>query len=373
MSLPVPLDSSLPSGGRYERYTLPFAAGDLLLACSTRLANVIAFLRTDHTLRRLTFGAGRIHVTDVAADYFQIVSGGQLSSLQPGPFAHACTYLQSRRVVVYDIARKDCSSQIVTDIRNLEEIATSAAWVSPGASVLAVQIEDTSRYDAGIVDFRLRSFDVSPEGKRPLGMLELGPVPPRDFRWHAGQGLVVVLRDERLAVWGSDLTTPLDHPLVAIAQELQRDHGPDDPGRRLVDLRIHPTRTCAALLTAPRDPGAGSVLHLVVATWGEQGPGWAHVATAPPGARVVLDEISIDGDHLAFSVEVNRRRRYYLLPMGAEASSPVALGVVAGARARCWTRAPSALVVFDAGGLVHRWRLDAPIDGAEKESVSAPA
>src|SRR5262249_52074513 len=155
-----------------ERHTLPFPAGDLLLVCPTRLANVIAFLRSDHTLRRLTFGAGRIHVTDVAADYFLIVSGGQLSSFEPGPFARACAYLQSRRLVTYDIARKHCSSHIVTDLRNLEEIATTAAWISLEPAVLAVQIEDTSRYDAGIVDYRLRSFQLSPENlPEPLGRL----------------------------------------------------------------------------------------------------------------------------------------------------------------------------------------------------------
>jgi hypothetical protein len=352
MTLPVLFDKNVPPFGRYERHPLPFPVPDLRLVCATRLDDTIAFLRTDHTLRTLGFGAEGLRVADVAANYFHIVSGGHLSSLDPGPLTTACAYLQSRRLVVYDIAKRECASHIVTDVANLEEMAASAAWIAHAPGVLAVQIEDTTRYDDGIVDFRLRSFDVSGKDKRALGVLELGASPPRDFRWHCGQGLVVVIRKGDIEVRGPDLGAPIDHPLVAITRALL-----ENEGERLVDLRIHPTQPWAILVTAPEDPPMNPVRHLSHVAWDEPRARWTHVATTLPEGRLEFGEVSVDGDYLALTVEANRRTRLYVIPFRAAASEPFALGLVMGIRARCFTRAPAAFVVFDAAGMVHRFVL----------------
>lgn len=352
MSLPVILDSGVPSSGPPERYRLPFRPAQLLLVCPTRLAGCVAFLREDHTLRRITFGAGELHVTDVAERYFQVVSGGQLSPVAPGPFAQACVYLQSRRLVVYDIARKRHAGWIITDMRNLEEVAAAAAWVSVEPGVVAVQIEDTRRYDEGIVDYRLRSFDVSGGAAVPLGVLELGAAPPLDFHWHAGQGCVFAARGGRVDAVGADLVTPAEHPLVPLAQELL-----GEAAGELVGMRVHPTRPWAALAVRKGAAGGKPRFHLFVATWGEDGPRRTHVASAPPGSRLQLGDFSHGGEHLAFWVDVLAERQLYLLPTGAEPTGPVRLGSASGVRACCWTRAPDAFVVFDGQGSVFRWRL----------------
>lgn len=351
MTLPILLGPHAHPYGAPEQYPSPFEPTRLILVAPTHIDNSILVLHIDHVLRCISFGDQTISITEIVDEYPEAFTGGRMAAISPGPFSQACVYLQSRRLVIYDVVSQKARTSWLTDMANLEELASSAQWVSMEPQLLVVQIDDTTRYDDKFIDHRLRSFDLSKGKPQSLGTLELGAAPPRDFNWHAAQGIVVAVRAGIPEVFGPNLQPIQAHPMERICREIHQRGAP------LLGVRLHPTQPRAIVATAIPDIVGSRIFQIFVADWSNPTAlQWTHVATTPPSNRLFLNDFSPDGTKFVFTLEVNRESSFYLLSIDTDFHLPLFMGTITSAREPLWAREPTSLVVMDELHSIFHWR-----------------
>src|SRR5262245_34974787 len=105
-----------------ERYLYPGPAVLFVhvMPCSTDRS--LAVLCYDNALRLLTLQGTEATLSYVAHDYLPSIVGGQLSHIEPNPSEHEIAYLQSRRLVLFDMAARAHKSHRVIDDVHMEEL-----------------------------------------------------------------------------------------------------------------------------------------------------------------------------------------------------------------------------------------------------------
>lgn len=315
----------------------------------------IAVVTRDDTLSFLRFHSEQVEQTEIAREYVGQVAGGELSPVVPALLEGACVYLQSRRLIVYSFAEQRARTYRMTG--ELEEMPIAAAWVSTKPPVIVACQQDTTRYDSGRgLDYRLRTFALREGAAVPLGVRELGSVDTSVARWTAGRGIVAVFDEEKVSFWAPDLTEELDHPLARALRALL------GPGRSLRDLRLHPLRDEAVLLLSEGESEETSVMSVLRAVWRGEEVEIVPLAEGLPGDAPRLGTFSPCGAWIAYDVEASTCVAIYVhhLDDPEQPPPPIFLGLTASANAVCWTREPTALLVFDANlEEIARWDLAA--------------
>lgn len=354
MKIPSLLDERLPALEARERHAAPAIAGVPRLYMASQRADAVYALTDEDALFRVSFDAEAPQAIEVDREFLDQASGGVLRTLGPASWSRELSYLQSRRLVLYDTEERTCEIHDVTDSANLEELAVDGLWLRPEPRTLVVQIEDTTRYEEGLLDHRLRSFELTGGGLVERGVLELGTSRSPSFVWGAGGGVVVVVQRGGFEAFGSDLARPVSHPLQPLLERIVAR------GEALVGLRIHPERGLAVCALADAGPIGGRTFQVWSVCWDVPGVGeLLHVATAHRASRLQLGELSPEGDWVVIRVDAAEASRFYLQRIGGAPGEARAMGAVVSPVAACWMRAPLAYVIFDAQGRIHRWRVEA--------------
>lgn len=322
------------------RRAYPFDRAHLALVTPTLLPASVALVTFDDVLRILEVRSDSVRLSEVAKEYLYTVAGGQMTGIIPLLLPHEIAYLQSRRLVLYDLSRRAHEVYRVTD--DIEELAVAAAWVSMTPRRIVVQVEDTSNYDLDHrVDMRLRAYDISGGRATLCGIFELAPNTPKDENWNAGRGVIVVVLDGKLQVLDSTLAALPDHPLTKPMNELVSQ------GKKIRGLRLHPTQD---LIAAALEDGSGGSRRYGVfkAIWDANGDVTISMLTEIYEASALrLGAFSPDGDWLSYSVEHQGRVGAFVQKFSDPSSAPVALDSTTSLHAACWTRDPTMFVLFD--------------------------
>ncbi|RKH52191.1 hypothetical protein [Corallococcus llansteffanensis] len=347
------LSQSLPFPSEARSQTLPVPAEQLALVMPTARPGAAAVILFDETLRLLELGAGSAQTSRVDKGYLPQVSGGSLQAISPAVVPDACAYLQSRLLVVYDLAKQRHQMHLATD--DLEETPVEARWLSVEPRHIAVLVRDLTRYlDTGQVDFRLRVLDLGGPEAETVGQLELGN--DGGFVWDAGAGVLVLRKDNAVQVHGPALDGPLDHPLARALGALLAGSG----GLRLEGLRLHPTQpvavfTVAGVASSEKDQDR-DVSGIWRATWDAQEAKLTPLVKLSPLERVTLGEFSPDGGWLTYHQTEPDPPRLYAQQVLGTPGPPYALGPLEDAENLLWTRAPLALAaVMPSKQRVTRW------------------
>lgn len=214
-------------------------------------------------------------LAEVIADIVPAIAGGDLAAIAPAAPGPRCAYLQSRRLIRYDFDLR--AARVVPLVRG-ECVATHAIWLSDQEDELAVQVEDTRRYDeGGLILHRVEVFDAS--GRRRGAAPLPGPRAP-GLGWAAGAGLVALARPGGLDVLGPDLRPLPGHPLAELAARCLAEAD----ARAVHALRIHPSRPLALLSAYTRDIFGLRDFFVWRVSWGDA-----------PGARL-LAQVAAVGD-----------------------------------------------------------------------------
>ncbi|MFY0571317.1 hypothetical protein ACN28E_46840 [Archangium lansingense] len=331
------LSKSQPFPVPARSYPLPVDPDMLAVLIPTPQPGAVAAILLDDTLRLLQLGDTEANLTRVAKNYIPMVSAGNLESVSPAVLPDTCVYLQSRSLILYNLARKQPQLFMIT--HSLDESATWGRWLSVEPRRIAVQFRDMTNYlDTDRVQFRLRVLDVSgPEAKK-LGELDLGT--SGDFEWDAGNGVLVLWRDKQVRAYGPDLAGPIEHPLLAalgglVSASLQLD-----------ELRLHPTQPLAVFTVRGNDPSGKDACSLWRATWAEGKAKLVPLAGFSPLESVRLGEFAPEGGWLAYSSTSKGLTRFYVQQVEETPGPPLALGSVENVDLLCWTRAPLALAAL---------------------------
>ncbi|MCY1039699.1 hypothetical protein OV208_00085 [Corallococcus sp. bb12-1] len=352
---PVPptLSQSLPFPSEARSQPLPVTSEQLALVMPTSRAGAAAVILFDETLRLLELGAGSAQTSRVDKGYLPQVSGGSLQAIAPAVVPDACAYLQSRLLVVYDLAKQRHQVHMAAD--DLEETPVGARWLSVEPRRVAVLVRDLTRYlDTGHADFRLRVLDLSGPETETVGQLEMGT--DGGFVWDAGAGLLVLRKDTEVQVHGPALDGPMDHPLARALGALLAGSG----GLRLERLRLHPTQPVAVFTVAgvaSSDPDKDrDVAGIWRATWDAQQAKLTPLVKLSPLERVKLGEFSPEGGWLTYLQSEPGPSRLYAQQVLGTPGPPFALGSLEDARNLLWTRSPLALAaVVPRKQLITRW------------------
>ncbi|PCC72940.1 hypothetical protein SAMN02745121_02058 [Nannocystis exedens] len=220
---------------------------DALVACvvpvgSPAAAAVISYENALCSLHVDEHGAAiREHHLDVVP----AIASGELAPVHPAMPGRACTYLQSRRMVRYDLDQR-----VTKQLRMVrgDDSLIAGTWLSGQENRLAVQVEDTSRYDdGGLVLGRVEVFDLATD--RRLGAAPLPRARDAGQGWAAGADAVAIARDGGLVVFDAAMQPLADHPLARAARTALADAGASE----VHALRIHPSQPLAVLAACTAD------------------------------------------------------------------------------------------------------------------------
>ncbi|ATB37782.1 hypothetical protein CYFUS_003207 [Cystobacter fuscus] len=331
------LSKSQPFPVPPSSYPLPVDPDMLAVLMPTPRPGAVAAILLDDTLRLVQLGDTGASLTKVAKNYIPMVSAGNLEGVSPAVLPDTCAYLQSRSLILYNLAQKQPQLFMVT--HSLDESATWGRWLSVEPRRLAVQFRDMTNYlDTDTVQFRLRVLDVTgPEAKK-LGELDLGT--SGDFEWDAGNGVLVLWQGQQVRAYGPDLVAPIEHPLLAALGGLL------SASLLLDELRLHPTRPLAVFTVRGNDPTGKDACSLWRATWAEGEAKLVPLAGYSSLESVRLGEFAPEGGWLAYSSTSKSLTRFYVQQVEATPGPPFALGSVENVDLLCWTRAPLALAAL---------------------------
>jgi hypothetical protein len=238
---------------------------DALVACvvpvgSPAAAAVISYENALCSLQVDEHGAAiREHHLDVVP----AIASGELTGVHPATPGRVCTYLQSRRMVRYDLDHK-----VTRQLRmgRDDDALLAGMWLSGQETRLAVQVEDTSRYDdGGLVLGRIDVFDLA-AGRR-LGTAPLPKARDASQGWAAGADVVAIAQDGGLRVFDAAMQPLADHPLARAAREALAEAGASE----VHALRIHPSQPLAVLGACTADVMGVRDFTLHRVTWGRGG------------------------------------------------------------------------------------------------------
>lgn len=328
-NLPDPkLVPRLPSG----RHAYPLPTEKMQIILPVRTPGSIMFIDDDDGLHSLFIDEEKLATSLIAKGYFPSVSGGEMSALAP-PHAEACAYLQSRRLVIFDLAARSAASYSVT--RNREEIVTKGRWASLVPRSVALQIEDTTKYiEDGIVLYRLVAVDISKGKPNFTGTIELGTQPSH---WSAGAGILAVARDGFLEVFGPEAITKTGHPLTVAMQS-----------HRVYSVLLHPTKEMALVVTMERDRASGADFTLWFVQYTDpKNPLKTALLAVEQAEDFGLGGFSPDDRWCSFDTAFDGRYEFYLLNLEKNQPSPELLLSSDEPKAALFLHDPVSFVILD--------------------------
>lgn len=238
---------------------------DALVACVVPVGSPggAAVISYENALCSLHVDEHGAAIRELVTDVVPAIASGDLAPIHPAAPGRACTYLQSRRMVRYDLDQR--ATQQIRMVSG-DNVVIAGIWLSGQENRLAVQVEDTSRYDdGGLVLGRVEVFDRA-SGRR-LGAAPLPKARTAGQGWAAGAGVVAIAERGSLTVFGPDMSPLADHPLTRAARAALAEAG----GSEVYALRIHPSLPVAMIATGTADMMGvrDFVLHRI--TWTETG------------------------------------------------------------------------------------------------------
>lgn len=320
---------------------LDYPVDDALVACVLPVfaPRAAAIIHAEGALCPLRVDEDGVALVEVVTDVVPAIAGGELAAIHPAAPGRRCAYLQSRRMIRYDLDLR--STRIVRMVRG-ESVVVHAIWLSDQEDTVAVQVEDTSRYDeGGLVVHRLEVF--GPSGARSGAVPMPRPRAP-GLGWAAGDGLLAVAGEHGLDVFGPDLRPIPAHPLTRAAAQCLAEAGVP----ALHALRIHPARPLAVFAAAISDVFGLREFLVWRVTWADGGA---------PAVRQ-LAQIAAVGD-LSFgsfapgldAIDLHARGggvTRLLLALGPDRL--LDLGPSRGLQAACWTGPPLRYLAFEQSG-----------------------
>jgi hypothetical protein len=328
-NLPDPNLVPRPPSGRHA-YPLPTEKIQAVISMPT--SSSIAFIDDDDGLHSMRIDEEKLTMSLLAKGYFPSVSGGDLSSLAP-PHPEACAYLQTRRLVFFDLMDRSAASYEMT--RNREEIVLKGRWLSPTQRCLALQIRDTTPYlEDGSVLYRLVIVDVQTGKPRFNGTIELGT---ERRHWSAGGGLLALVRDGFLEVLGPDAIAKMGHPLTVAMQS-----------HRVYSVLLHPTKEMALVATMERDRASGADFTLWFVRWNDpKNPTKSALLTIESAEDVGRGGFSPDDHWCSFDTAFDGRYEFYLLNLDNIPRAPELLLSSDEPKAALFVHDPVSFVIFD--------------------------
>lgn len=303
-----------------------------------------AAITYDDTLSPLRVDEAGAAVAERISGYVPAISGGELAALRPAGPGPALAYLQSRRLIRYDLAQR--AHRLLRLVQG-DQVAIAGMWLSGQESRVAVQIEDTSRYDEGVVLARVDVFELA--GAR-VGAVDLERPRAAGQGWAAGAGLVAVARAGGLEVRDASLAVVPDHPLALAVRGALAEVSASE----VHALRIHPDRPLAAVVACTRDVMGLRDYAVWRVTW--EGPAEVRllaqvlaVGDVDPGG------FSPAGELLDLRVTSSGATRLVVI---AGVDRVLDLGLVRALQAACWSGPPLRYLAFERAGpqvLVWSW------------------
>ncbi|GHG63316.1 hypothetical protein [Comamonas sp. JC664] len=347
---PLRLTPGMPGPAAPLRMRSPFPWNKVALLTSIPEPDSVAVITLDDTLWRLKLEGEEVRRIKLDDEYVEQVSGGELHPLPP-PSPTQLAYLQTRRLVIYDLKWQLAKTWSLAG--TLEEVASRGAWLSTEPPVLAVELEDTTNFlTEDRIDFRLRTWRLNGDKRAQVGMLELGSVVGA-VKWDAGAGLVAVQRPGApLELYGPDLAKPQpEHPLALALRKLAVD------GLGVQSLRLHHALPVALVALGreevpkreegkppPEEPGIWRV------SWEGAPTVTTRVARYASGESVSLGALSPENDWVHYRVTdaSGKNPHLYVQQVGAALKPPLALGAVPESGvALLWTGGATSLVMYD--------------------------
>jgi hypothetical protein len=249
MREPPPLNLHAPAAVTPDRYLYPGPAVLFVHAMTSPEPRSLAVLCYDNALRLLTLEGAEARLSMVAFDYLPSVVGGQLSNVEPNPGQHVVAYLQSRRLVLFNLASKTHAAHRIIDDTNMEEIAVAGAFASLDPPVVIAQVEDATHFEEGYVEARLISCELGASGALRRGSLELDRDAEKGADWGAGRGLVAAFKAGYLEVFDAFLSPQRNHPLGKALRETFEER----KALRFAGIRFHPARDLMVFGLLERD------------------------------------------------------------------------------------------------------------------------
>lgn len=240
---------------------------DALVACVVPVGapGGAAVISYENALCSLHVDAHGAAIRELITDVVPAIASGDLAPIHPATPGRVCSYLQSRRMVRYDLEqRATVQVRMVTG----DNAVIAGTWLSGQENRIAVQVEDTSHYDEdALVLGRVEVFDLGPTGGRRLGAAPLPKARDAGQGWSAGADVVAIAQHGGLAVYGADLSPLPEHPLVRAAKQALAEAG----AKEVHALRIHPSAPVAMLAACTADVMGIRDFWLHRVTWTETG------------------------------------------------------------------------------------------------------
>ncbi|MDC0716813.1 hypothetical protein [Nannocystis bainbridge] len=238
---------------------------DALVACQIPIGTPggAAVISYENALCSLHVDEHGAAIRELITDVVPAIAPGDLAPVHPAVPGPVCTYLQSRRMIRYDLA-----AHATRQLRMLhgDNTLLAGAWLSGQETRLAVQVEDTSRYDdGGLVLGRIEVFDLATD--RRLGAAPLPRARDAGQGWAAGADIVAIAQNGGLAVFTADFALLIEHPLTRAARDALAEAGASE----VHSLRIHPTQPLAVLAACTADTMGVRDFTLHRITWSATG------------------------------------------------------------------------------------------------------
>jgi hypothetical protein len=342
MREPPPLNLHVPAAVTPDRYLYPGPAVLFVHAMTSPEPRSLAVLCYDNALRMLALGGAEAKLSLVEFDYLPSVVGGQLSNVEPNPGQHVVAYLQSRRLVLYNLASKTHSVHRVIDDTNMEEIAVAGAFASLDPPVVIAQVEDTTHLDDGYTEARLISCELGDAGAVRRGALELDRDAEKGADWGAGRGLVAAFKSGYLEVFDAFLAPQFNHPLG----KALRDAFEERRALRFAGLRFHPVRDVMVFGLLERDREGSRDFSLFQADFRGGAVAIEPICRVEDVGTLELGSFSPGGEWMFFRVG-DEGQTYYFAYHLLEGAPPLPLGPFPAPKSAHFAQNPLSLVVLD--------------------------
>ena len=344
MITPPRLDLHTPAAISPSRYLYPAPALLFVHAMPCAVDQSLAVICYDNALRLLTLEGAEVKLIPVANDYLPSIAGGQLSTVEPSPTEHQIAYLQSRRLVLFDlVTRTHQAYRVINDV-DMEQIAMAGAFATQSPLTVIVQVEDTTHYGQdGHVDARLLACELGERGLVQRGALELEQDAEKELDWGAGRGLVVAFKEGYLEVYNASLVPQATHPLGAALRQLFEERR----ALRLQGLRFHPTRDVVVFAFLEVDRQGTRTYSVFQADFGGGAVAITPVALAEDVGLLRLGSFSPDGQWTFFQVSEGGQTHFFVHRLFATDELPLNLGAFPAPRSAHFARGPLSLIVMD--------------------------
>lgn len=343
MNEPVLLDLRTPWAVTPERYMYPGPSALFVHSMGCSIPRSIAVICYDNALRLLTLEDAQAKLITIAVDYLPSIVGGELSTVEASSRNEVLAYLQSRRLVLFDLHSKTHQSHRVIPDIDMEVIAVAGSYVSLDPPVIAVQVEDTSHYDEdNRVDGRLIALRLGDTTAQSKASLELGRDLGRAVDWGAGRGLIAATVAGSFGIYGPDLRYDPNHPLGHAVRALAEER----KALKVCYPRFHPEREIMAFALIEKDRAGTRTYSLFQADFGGNTVSIEPIALAADVGLVRIESYAPGGEWLLFRVGSGGVTHFYVHHL-SKREPPVHLGSFTSPRASHFACEPLSLIVMD--------------------------